>query len=67
METKVADKRSQLRRTPDDRRQSERRSNGDRRTMQVEVEVEGRVAGRRFNERRAEVRRQLNDRRHLLT
>ena len=31
------------------------------------VETERRVEGRRFAERRAEVRRQLNDRRHLLT
>jgi hypothetical protein len=34
---------------------------------QIPVEVERRVQGRRFLERRAQVRRQLNERRHLLT
>lgn len=50
-----------------DRRQTERRQVPDRRIGTVPVDVDRRVADRRFLERRAEVRRRLNERRHLLT
>ena len=60
------DKRVENRRTPAERRGSDRRQLPDRRQNVVEVSFERRVAGRRFVERRAEVRRRLNDRRHLL-
>jgi len=49
-----------------DRRQTERRTVADRRVAEIEVEVERRVGGRRFIERRAGVRRQLSDGRHPL-
>jgi len=50
-----------------DRRQAERRTGDERRIATVEVEVERRVAGRRFVERRAAVRRRLNEGKHLAT
>ena len=62
-----AEKRGQDRRAAEDRRAADRRAGVDRRVTQVAVEVDRRVGGRRFVERRNEVRRQLNDRRHLLT
>ena len=49
-----------------DRRRAERRVIEDRRVEAVPVEIDRRVSGRRFLERRAEIRRRLNDRRHLL-
>lgn len=67
MEITAQEKRSVLRRTDGDRREGDRRSAGDRRQEVVEVSVERRIAGRRFVERRAEMRRRVNDRRHLLT
>ena len=63
----TVEKRGGDRRAPEDRRAADRRAGADRRVAQVEVEVDRRVGGRRFVERRNEVRRQLNDRRHLLT
>ena len=65
MAIKVEENRAQPRRSESDRRAGDRRASSDRRQVVVEVPVERRVEGRRFVERRAEVRRRLNDR--LLT
>jgi hypothetical protein len=67
MEATTEEKRAQARRTLADRRRADRRAGGDRRQIAVAVETERRLEGRRFVERRAEVRRQLNEQRHLLT
>lgn len=67
MEITAQENRSASRRTDGDRREGDRRSAGDRRQEVIEVPVERRIAGRRFVERREDMRRRVNERRHLLT
>lgn len=60
------EKRVRSRRSGAERRQADRRSGEERRLETIQVDFEQRLGVRRFVERRAEVRRLLNDRRHLL-
>lgn len=56
--------RGPARRRVPDRRRMDRRMLADRRVSAVETEVDKRVGGRRFAERRVELRRRLTERRH---